>query len=352
MSATPLTRPHEDDKELTPTSAFPVAKRIKLGAESTSDMDTYLGLGLPINQALTTSYTFFSPLPDNLVSTEENDGFVLGVDEAGRGPVLGPMVYATCFCRESYYEELGSVGFADSKQLTAEQREQLFLKLQTDDIRKHTGWSIRCISPQDISQSMLRRAKTSLNALAHDATIQLLHDAIERGVRVRKVFVDTVGPPDSYQKKLQELFPQIEITVAKKADSIYPIVSAASICAKVTRDKHLENWIFAEPMLESLSTSYGSGYPGDPNTIKWLRESLDPVFGYPGIIRFSWSTCKKLLDEYSAPVSWPDDEDPAPRSAKLKSRYFIRSTKDAASNTRQRSKFFDRHRAIVLASSF
>ncbi|KAJ2799648.1 hypothetical protein H4R20_004352 [Coemansia guatemalensis] len=354
MSATPLSRSHDDDdEEYSQASAFPVAKRPKLCAETTDDMQTYIELGLPINQALTTSYTFFSPLPEALDSADADDGFVLGVDEAGRGPVLGPMVYATCFCRESYYEQLGSVGFADSKQLTEEQRERLFLKLQTAEIRQHTGWSIRCISPQDISQSMLRRAKTSLNALAHDATIQLLHDAIERGVRVRKVFVDTVGPPATYQKKLQELFPQIEITVAKKADSIYPIVSAASICAKVTRDKHLENWVFAEPMLESLSTKYGSGYPGDPNTIKWLRESLDPVFGYPGIIRFSWSTCKKLLDECAARVSWADDEDDAPKNAKLKSRYFVRSTKDAAAaDSRQRSKFFNRHKAIVLASSF
>ncbi|PIA16028.1 ribonuclease H2 subunit A-like protein [Coemansia reversa NRRL 1564] len=278
------------------------------------------------------------------------DGFVLGVDEAGRGPVLGPMVYATCFCRESYYEQLSSIGFADSKQLTEEQRERLFLRLQTTEIRKHTGWSIRCISPQDISQSMLRRVKTSLNAVAHDATIQLIQEAIERGISVRKVFIDTVGPPVSYQKKLQDLFPQIEITVAKKADSLYPIVSAASICAKVTRDKHLENWVFVEPMLELLSKKYGSGYPADPNTIKWLRDSLDPVFGYPGIIRFSWSTCKKLLDECAVRVSWPDDENDAPKSAKLTGRYFIRSNKDTA-DLRQRSKFFNRHKAIVLASS-
>lgn len=49
-----------------------------------------------------------------------------------------------------------------------------------------------------------------------------------------KVFVDTVGPPESYQKRLQQRFPGIEVTVTAKADALYPAVSAASICAKVS----------------------------------------------------------------------------------------------------------------------
>ncbi|KAJ1733093.1 hypothetical protein LPJ61_001724 [Coemansia biformis] len=322
----------------------------------------FVGLGLPMDAPLTKSYTYFSPLPPAGTDTAGSDaeGFVLGVDEAGRGPVLGPMVYATCFCRESYYAKLSSVGFADSKQLTQEQRERLFDRLQATDIREHAGWSIRCISPQDISQCMLRRAKYSLNALAHDATIQLLHDALERGVNVRKVFVDTVGPPASYQKKLQEIFPTIEITVSKKADSIYPIVSAASICAKVTRDAHLDHWKFAEtPLQDVLSASYGSGYPGDPNTTKWLRESVDHVFGYPGIIRFSWSTCTKLLEERAGRVTWAADEDDgsggggngARKTNKLTSGYFARVAKGPTTGLHPRSAFFSRNQAVHLGAS-
>ncbi|KAJ2835518.1 hypothetical protein J3B01_003461 [Coemansia erecta] len=322
------------------------SKRAKLNTVS-DGMQMYLDLGLPMDEALTKSYTFFSPLPfaspDN--NDNESDGFVLGVDEAGRGPVLGPMVYATCFCRESYYSQLSSIGFADSKQLTEAQRDQLFAKLQTTSVQQHAGWSIRCISPQDISHCMLRRTKYSLNALAHDATIQLIRDALDRGVHITKVYVDTVGPPLSYQKKLQELFPKIEITVAKKADSLYPIVSAASICAKVTRDAHLSNWVFAEQWLQNkMSKEYGSGYPGDPKTVKWLKDSVDQVFGYPGIIRFSWSTCVKLLDERAVKVVWADDEH-APTNAVGK--YFVRNGAD----TRPRSKFFSRNKAIRLASS-
>ncbi|KAJ2655547.1 hypothetical protein IW148_006011 [Coemansia sp. RSA 1199] len=353
MLAGALTRPLDEDDDVMPS------KRAKLSV-APEGMQMYLDLGIPMNEALTKSYTFFSPLPfanpdvnnndknssNSSDNNSEGDGFVLGVDEAGRGPVLGPMVYATCFCRESYYAQLSSIGFADSKQLTETQRDQLFAKLQTTSVQQHTGWSIRCISPQDISHCMLRRTKYSLNALAHDATIQLIRDALDRGVRISKVFVDTVGPPQSYQKKLQDLFPKIEITVAKKADSLYPIVSAASICAKVTRDAHLSNWVFAEQWLQNkLSKEYGSGYPGDPKTIKWLRDSVDQVFGYPGIIRFSWSTCVKLLEERAVKVVWADDED-APKNKA--SKYFVRS---GAADNRPRSKFFGRNKAIRLGSS-
>ncbi|KAJ2776859.1 hypothetical protein GGI15_004711 [Coemansia interrupta] len=341
------TRPYESDDQASETegldkntSAAPPSKRAKA---SQSDLAVFISLGLPIDEALTKSYTFFSPLP----SSDPSDEYVLGVDEAGRGPVLGPMVYATCFCKETYYDELSSLGFADSKQLTEEQRDRLFARLQQPDVREGSGWSIRCISPQDISLCMLRRNKYNLNALAHDATIELLRDTLAKGVNVRRVFIDTVGPPATYQKKLEGLFPGIKITVAKKADSLYPIVSAASICAKVTRDAHLLNWTFAESKLQNkLSTVYGSGYPGDPNTIKWLRESLDLVFGYPGIIRFSWSTCVKILEDKAVPVTWADDEE-ASTNAKRASKFFTQ-TQGARNPGRPRSQFFGRRRPIDL----
>ncbi|KAJ1848233.1 hypothetical protein LPJ73_004030 [Coemansia sp. RSA 2703] len=324
-------------------AAAPPSKRVKA---TLTDLAVFTSLGLPIGEAQTKSYTFFSPLP----LSDTSDEYVLGVDEAGRGPVLGPMVYATCFCKESYYDELSSLGFADSKQLTEEQRDRLFARLQQPDVREGSGWSIRCISPQDISLCMLRRNKYNLNALAHDATIQLLQDTLAKGINVRRVFIDTVGPPATYQKKLETLFPGIKITVAKKADSLFPIVSAASICAKVTRDAHLSNWAFAESKLQDkLSTVYGSGYPGDPNTIKWLRESLDCVFGYPGIIRFSWSTCVKLLEDKAVPVVWADDED-VPASVKPASNFFAQTqgAKGTGNSGRRRSQFFGHRRPVSL----
>ena len=93
---------------------------------------------------------------------------------------------------------------------------------------------------------MYRRGKYNLNTMSHDTAIGLINKAIEAGVRVAEVYVDTVGPPDKYQAKLEGLFPELKIIVAKKADSLYPCVSAASICAKVARDKALGEWKFSE----------------------------------------------------------------------------------------------------------
>lgn len=77
---------------------------------------------------------------------------------------------------------------------------------------------------------MLRRTKYSLNEVSMDSAICLINKAIDLGVNIAEIYVDTVGPPEKYQAKLSALFPDFQITVAKKADSTYPVVSAASIC--------------------------------------------------------------------------------------------------------------------------
>ncbi|KAJ3020805.1 Ribonuclease H2 subunit A [Thoreauomyces humboldtii] len=220
------------------------------------------------------------------------------------------MVYAVAYVPVDRKKDLAEVGFDGkySKVLKEEQRDELFQTMQ-----KHSewiGWAIRSCSPQEISACMLRRSKHNLNTLAHDTTMDLIRETIDRGVNLAEVFVDTVGPPVSYQAKLQMHFPGIRFTVAKKADSLYPVVSAASIAAKVTRDAELRGWQYVETRLEdTFSTRFGSGYPSDPNTVKWLADHMDPVFGYPQIIRFSWATCAKQLDERAFTVNWPADDE-------------------------------------------
>ena len=98
---------------------------------------------------------------------------------------------------------------------------------------------VKLISAKEISQKMLRRSPISLNAISHDCAMELVSEALKAGVKVTKVFVDTVGDPETYQKKLVSAFHgKIEFVVEKKADATYRTVSAASICAKVMHAIH------------------------------------------------------------------------------------------------------------------
>ena len=133
------------------------------------------------------------------------------------------------------------------------------------------GYITISIPPEEISAKMMRRKPYNLNAISHDAAIRMVQTIIDKGVHIAKVcvslgpavaslavswcgplcavgltsgvtrpgartqvFVDTVGDPGRYQEKLTRVFEnRVEFKVAKKADSLYPVVSAASICAKV-----------------------------------------------------------------------------------------------------------------------
>lgn len=93
-----------------------------------------------------------------------------------------------------------------------------------------------------------------------------------------EVYIDTVGDPRAYQAKMSALFPGVRFTVSEKADSRFPVVSAASIAAKVTRDRLVEGWRFEEAADGggvAFSGPLGSGYAGDPTTKKWLQGARD-----------------------------------------------------------------------------
>ncbi|KAK7064800.1 ribonuclease [Favolaschia claudopus] len=251
------------------------------------------------------SYTYHSPTPTA-------DGpYILGVDEAGRGPVLGPLVYGVAYCPVAYKEKLEELGFADSKTLTAEIRSELLDTLRSDP--ENLGWSVRVISPQAISSGMLRRPPINLNLQSRNATVLLIQEVLKKGIELTEVYVDALGTTTTYQAYLSSCFPGISFTVESKADDKFKIVGAASVAAKVTRDACIEGWVFEENIhTEGLKGSWeteelGSGYPSDPKTKEWLRNSVEPVFGLPKLVRFSWSTVKVLLEKEGKAVDWIDE---------------------------------------------
>jgi len=249
----------------------------------------------------TNSIPFPPPLNSHNIREESREQeFAVGIDEAGRGPVLGPMVYAAAYCLVSEKEAIKKMGYADSKTLTERQREVLFGKILSSS---NFGFIADPIYPEELSRKMLKINKINLNKISHDSAADLIRRVLATNINLKEVYVDTVGPPQKYQALLSQQFPQLKIIVSKKADSLFPIVSAASICAKVIRDSLLRNWQFKESN-PAFSTRFGSGYPSDPNTKTWLQNHVDPVFGFPSVIRFSWRTCDDLLDSCALPVVW------------------------------------------------
>ena len=296
------------------------------------------------------SYSYYSPIPE-IIANDMSTECVLGVDEAGRGPVLGknalplhhaiedittvsrsfltadgsgPMVYALLYLPLSSHRSLlaETHHFDDSKVLTPIVRSNLMQALCTPDtlLYQSCGWATKVMSARDISAGMLKPVGTyNLNAQAMDATIELIKGVFAKGVNVKEIYIDTIGSPQTYQKKLERIFPTTMITVAKKADSLYPCVSAASVCAKVTRDAALEvsYQVYMPPASDVEGDTapavegWGSGYPSDARASNWLKANMNPVFGWGTECRFSWGTAKDLLEAKGggAKVDWPVEDD-------------------------------------------
>ncbi|KAI3793546.1 hypothetical protein L1987_36165 [Smallanthus sonchifolius] len=278
---------------------------------------------------------------------------IMGIDEAGRGPVLGPMVYGCLYCPISYKKTLSTLEFADSKTLKEEKREELFESLKADC---SIGWAVDVIDPRVLSAKMLQKNKINLNEISHESAMGLVKRVLDMGYLLTEVYVDTVGDPDKYIIKLTERFPSIKFVVAKKADSLYPVVSGASIVAKVTRDRALQNWNFDETA-ENMHRTFGSGYPGDPNTKGWLEHHKHSVFGFPSLVRFSWGTCESYF-KGGVEVLWEADDDDVSsrktvkRQSKLSNLGFTgmkRKSEDIESSGKGRCKFFQSRKLEQLS---
>lgn len=262
-------------------------------------------------EEMTTVGEDFKEGKDDISGTEP---YVVGIDEAGRGPVLGPMVYTAAYCKKSAIRTLIALGVDDSKQMTEDQRDVLREKINSAPFL-HTA--TRVLTAEELSQKMLRRIKYNLNLISHDTALNLVQAVLNAGANVTELYVDTVGNADTYAEKFRLRFPSIsKVVVAKKADATYPIVGAASIVAKTTRDRHIRQWEFPEqlrsqilcPLRGNMSVvfkgNHGSGYPSDPTTKRWMDSNCDKIFGFPSFVRFSWGTAKLLLQANAVQVDW------------------------------------------------
>ena len=206
---------------------------------------------------------------------------IAGIDEAGRGPCLGPMVMAVAVIEKSSEARLSEIGVADSKLLTPEQRSFQFPKIK----KALSEFATVHIQPEEIDSL---RDRKSLNEIEAMRAAQLLN-----GLKKKPdlVYVDS---PDiieyNFAKRIKKFLSfETIVKTEHKADLNYPIVSAASILAKVERDAEIEK-------LARKFGKIGSGYPHDPETIAFIEKYLQEHKKLPSIARKSWDTSQRLLD--------------------------------------------------------
>jgi ribonuclease HII len=217
---------------------------------------------------------------------------VAGVDEAGRGPLLGPMVIAIASISWEKEELLVRMGVRDSKALTPSRRRALRALLE----RVLDYYAVRVVEPAEVDEAV---SKGQLNLLEARIIAELVRQAASE-VELEVVYVDSPDPvPERFERLLTSLIGEgVRVVAENGADAKYVVVGAASIIAKTERDRIVEE-------LKRKYGDFGSGYPSDPKTRefaeRWLREHGEP----PPFARRSWSTWsalarKRTLDEFSA----------------------------------------------------
>jgi ribonuclease HII len=212
--------------------------------------------------------------------------YIAGVEEAGRGPVIGPMLMVIAACPVGKETALKSLGVKDSKLLTPEQREVAFEKLQGVVVYK-----IKKVSPQEIDDAVISE-ETNLNFLEANISAGLIND-LAKELSLKQVTLDCPSTNiAAYTNYLQErvLNKKIKLIAEHKADVNHPIVSAASILAKVLRDREIAI------VKKKVGMDFGSGYPSDPRTVAFLKEH-HKRFADAGIFRKSWSTYKTVAGQ-------------------------------------------------------
>jgi len=209
---------------------------------------------------------------------------IAGVDEAGRGCVIGPLVIAGVLVKQQTMPHLTSIDVQDAKLLSQKNREAL--AAENDRIAE------KCLtikmSPREIDRAVeCQRKLHKLNRLEAQTMAQILN-ALQPDV----AYVDAADVVEErFKQHIQEgLIVKAEVISRHKADKIYPVVSAASIIAKVERDKEVA-------ALRSMYGDFGSGYLADKKTMEFLRQWLKTHGEYADCVRKSWKPAKQAKNE-------------------------------------------------------
>lgn len=205
---------------------------------------------------------------------------ICGVDEAGRGPVIGPLVMCGVLIEDKDETKLKTLKVKDSKLLTAKQREFLYNKI----IKIAKKYKIIIVDVNEVDNAVNGLDNLNLNKLEANKTADIINH-----LNPDKAIIDT---PSNNIKKYENYLSKLIINATKlilehKADYKYPVVSAASILAKVTRDNEIKK------IKNKINHDFGSGYMSDPKTVKFLDAYFEK---HKNIFRKSWIPYKERLN--------------------------------------------------------
>ncbi len=199
-----------------------------------------------------------------------------GVDEAGRGPMFGPLVVGAVYCDDD--SVLKRIGVKDSKKLSPGQRERMYDEIS--DSVMH--WCVVPISAEDIDSKMKTQ---SLNMIELDLFVEAVSAYGADTVYADCPDVNT----ERFGRIMESRLDGRKVLAAHKADALYPVVSAASIMAKVTRDRMLDD------LRKEFDVEIGSGYPSDAVTAGFIEKWIKDNGCAPKHTRTSWEPVRKML---------------------------------------------------------
>jgi len=215
---------------------------------------------------------------------------ILGIDDAGRGPLIGPMILAGVLIDGKQEQSLRRNHIRDSKTIPVNSH-----RIKLSDFIKLNSHTYKILKtyPEEIDFAL--HTGTNLNTLEAIKTAEIINEINQKNFQNKKIKVIIDCPSNNvfaWRKTLLGFIKNLEnleIHCEHKADANHISVAAASILAKVTREEEIEK-------IRKKYGEVGSGYPADPITKKFLKDH-GKEFSNEGIFRKSWSTWKNLFPE-------------------------------------------------------
>jgi len=207
---------------------------------------------------------------------------ICGIDEAGRGPIIGPLVMCGFMVKEGDEKELVKLQVKDSKLLTKAKREELFDKIKDISYK----YEVIVTSTDEVDKAVNNHEGLNLNKLEAKKTAEIINV-----LKPNKAIIDAPNNNiPSYKEFLSGFIKNknTKLILEHKADLNYPVVAAASIIAKVTRDNEIEK------IKKKIKIDFGSGYMSDAKTVNFLEKYYEK---HKELFRKSWMPYKNQMNK-------------------------------------------------------